>query len=922
MDIPPPVPNNEIEMVDTGKGPWFPMNMEPAQQRKVRNLVLAAKNGDTEQVKEILKTGEVQINSKYKWETPLMVAARSNNMNLCQLLLNHGADCNVSRVMQQTPLWIAASYGNLEVMKLMLDTKGCSQANMNNSLRLCAIMNFLHGCEAMLISGADINAPDSTGCTPLHYAAGSHKEECHESKYWKICNPDSWMHYHGTPFETAELLAMWNANVHTLDSTQSTPLHYACKTGNQDIVKLLIENEADVNAISGNEQKTPLHIAVNNNSAYLVEILLKHPEIKANIVDAEKDTALLTAIQLHNKYLLLQECVRLFLAHEKWAEYMSVAKDVDGSKEIETPMRQLIRLMPDIAALVMDKCIELSCYKDPKHPEFMARFNFAFLDDTYTSKYWMVHRGWNDINNCIEGYENCSETTPVSTLNNKKNDRTDGLFNIGKRITETDGPTTHFSDAEAWNLSDKEHTNKVTPDCDERSFICNNTVMKCKLTSHAKPYTEKRQVVRDNHPLTIACHEKCNLVLGHPLAIALINHKWQSIGSYYFYGGLFIYVAYVAMLTFYVKMTNTHHFTNETINTTDAEVRNGTSDVSVGVVSIILLVISFISIVKDLVSIVVEFPSYLFTFGHWLKMLVYICTCILVLDDGFLSHELKDYPLAAICVFTAWFNILLTMRQLPVIGIFFIMFTRILKNSFIVIFIFFPIIIGFAVTFSILLDFMPLFKGEMSIATVLVMMSGEVEYVDTLTSNNALNPNIRHAGITLTTYVFFIVIVVICLLNLLVGLAVSDVDTLHKESEAEMMSLKAGNVISGEYYFSLLPGRIRKSAACGCLKYQPNKITSCCSAGLTKMRVKKRIWAWFSVFEFNDYRLGATNLMKTLKKEQSTYDMLRRELSNFQNQLHANVFTPHVDSIGIERKSQSKRFVVPGARMLKRQNLQ
>lgn len=66
-----------------------------------------------------------------------------------------------------------------------------------------------------------------------------------------------------------------------------------------------------------------------------------------------------------------QECVRTLLEDERWPALMSVATRRDhGDDVINTPMREMIRQMPDMACLVMTKCIDLSSQKDLKNPEF------------------------------------------------------------------------------------------------------------------------------------------------------------------------------------------------------------------------------------------------------------------------------------------------------------------------------------------------------------------------------------------------------------------------------------------------------------------------------------------------------------------------------------------------------------------------
>ena len=58
-----------------------------------------------------------------------------------------------------------------------------------------------------------------------------------------------------------------------------TPLHYASSMGHSEIVNILLENGADVNAsiiIGTNKDKTPLDFAIQNNNQSVIKILRKH----------------------------------------------------------------------------------------------------------------------------------------------------------------------------------------------------------------------------------------------------------------------------------------------------------------------------------------------------------------------------------------------------------------------------------------------------------------------------------------------------------------------------------------------------------------------------------------------------------------------------------------------------------------------
>ncbi|XP_065579829.1 putative ankyrin repeat protein RF_0381 [Artemia franciscana] len=63
--------------------------------------------------------------------------------------------------------------------------------------------------------------------------------------------------------------------VNTRDKNHKTALHHAVASSRIDIIKLLLQNNADPNALYANHY-TPLHFAVENNNIEAVELLLKH----------------------------------------------------------------------------------------------------------------------------------------------------------------------------------------------------------------------------------------------------------------------------------------------------------------------------------------------------------------------------------------------------------------------------------------------------------------------------------------------------------------------------------------------------------------------------------------------------------------------------------------------------------------------
>lgn len=94
-------------------------------------------------------------------------------------------------------------------------------------------------------------------------------------------------------FETEENVATLKKIVHFLRDyymdyqdveNGETPLHYACKMGNLEMVKILCPFSIGFNAISV-QQMTPLHCACENGRTEVVKFLLDHSQKKGIIIN-------------------------------------------------------------------------------------------------------------------------------------------------------------------------------------------------------------------------------------------------------------------------------------------------------------------------------------------------------------------------------------------------------------------------------------------------------------------------------------------------------------------------------------------------------------------------------------------------------------------------------------------------------------
>lgn len=104
--------------------------------------------------------------------------------------------------------------------------------------------------QNFLGKGLDPSVHDSSGYTPLHYAArNGHKEVC-------------------------QVLLSWKASPNAQTPGGATPLHRAALQGHVDIVSLLLKHGAEP-SISDSDGKTPLHKAAEGQHFSVASVLLK-----------------------------------------------------------------------------------------------------------------------------------------------------------------------------------------------------------------------------------------------------------------------------------------------------------------------------------------------------------------------------------------------------------------------------------------------------------------------------------------------------------------------------------------------------------------------------------------------------------------------------------------------------------------------
>ena len=190
------------------------------RENQSKEIHEAAKNGDLEKVKALLKDNPNLVFSKDDkyGETPLHLAASKGYKELTQLLLANKADVNAKANDGGTPIYIAAQEGHKDVVELLLANKADVNAKGKDGitpLYMAVQDDHKDVVELLLAKGADVNAKRNNGLTPLLYVA-----------------------FKGH-IDVAKLLLAKGADVNAKDNNGLTPLYWAAQAGHKDVVELL-----------------------------------------------------------------------------------------------------------------------------------------------------------------------------------------------------------------------------------------------------------------------------------------------------------------------------------------------------------------------------------------------------------------------------------------------------------------------------------------------------------------------------------------------------------------------------------------------------------------------------------------------------------------------------------------------------------
>ncbi|XP_058459841.1 transient receptor potential cation channel subfamily A member 1 isoform X2 [Malaya genurostris] len=715
--------------------------------------------------------------------TPLHCAAMFDHPEIVDYLVHEGADINALDKENRSPLLLSASRGGWRTVMVLIRLGAdisLKDINSRNVLHLVIINGGRLDDFAKEVSCTQpethllelLNEKDKTGCSPLHYASREgHIRSLENLIRLGACinlknnNNESPLHFaarYGRYNTVRQLLDSEKGSfiINESDGEGLTPLHIASKEGHTRVVQLLLNRGALLHR--DHNGRNPLHLAAMSGYTQTVELLHSVHSHLLDQVDKDGNTALHLASMenkpnavilllslgcklLHNSmdmnaidyaiYYKYPEAALAMATHEeRSAEIMALKSDKHPCVTLA-----LIASMPQVFEAVQDNCItKANCKKDSK--SFYIKYSFH------------VHQ---------------KSQEEVAKMRKKLNDP-------------------------KW---------RPQPLCVVNAMVAHGRVE----------------------------------LLAHPLSQKYLQMKWNSYGKYFHLANLLFYSVFLFFVTLFTSqlMRNgsppSHIPSNETTSheavsdehvlpvpvalmsrtrpfqyityhnstqPTIEEVMTITTTTLVSGVGIIVYIVC--NALREMLQAYQQKWHYLIEPINLISWILYFSALIMVwpmFNDG--RCYSGNFSAASVTVFLSWFNLLLFLQRFDQVGIYVVMFLEILQTLIKVLTVFSILIIAFGLAFYILLskiinpqaNHLSFSSIPMSLMRTFSMMLGEIDFLGTYVQP-FYNSELPFPIASYMILSLFMILMPILLMNLLIGLAVGDIESVRRNAQLKRLAMQ------------------------------------------------------------------------------------------------------------------------------------
>ena len=878
-------------------------------------LHAAIDGGHAAVVEVLLKHGASPLDSKYGHPPPVHMACSQGKLDIVKVMVNHcgpaillkedehgrtplhfsansmrsgklisyitqyDANVNATDDQNRTALHIAVMSGSLTAVQKLLSEGAnpiISDRHGHNALHYAvihqrkAIINYLADLPCALQLCLDRGI--SNECTPVHCALklgygdllvplvsviGDHIEDMRDSKGNSILHLAAGS---GDNVTLESLFTIPNCSklLNEVNDLGTTPLH--CAAAGRDCnkcIKILLEHGATSH--KSHCGSTPFMVACLNGNTLCAKLLHQAFPFQRDWTNDNGNTCLhLAVIGGSHKTVRLALDMGTQIVHNFNEEsfFDLVIKKTDRqcalaaikhdrwqeclnltSPHFAHPMIGLILHMPDIAKQVLDRC-QVSSTLDKAHPEYWESFYFKYV------RLQSVKQGHHEEDIDTE--------------------------------SDTQSDTSSMTDLHIPTINYKGSTKR-------REYI--QPVAKPNLHS-----TEALQAMVKYNRVSL---------LTHPVVLEYLRAKWRDYGRFVYYSAIVVHLLHILFLSIFVAVVplptdssdaNFVSDENGSTNSTQTDYQLTPAAAGIRVITLLLCTINVIPVtayafvigIKGFIIIPNTFNVSQFT--------TILCTYI------FLIPSIPLWPAGAIATFCGWFAVVVSNAM----GLYGTMFLRICRTVLTVMIVTFILLLSFSFSLHLIAFALPDFSTiGYSLFSTFGYMLGEVQYSQIVAAS--ISGSFKFGALVFIFIIVLAVLMSIVMVNLLIGLAVGDIEKIQLNATTEVVTIE---IQMFTHIDAALPTRIRERYDRHCYKTHPNAYRSKLfkHVDLAFKNIKKIFGEHTEVTESKDQYDQAAELA-AIRQQLFNLTGIVRDLRD--REQTRNRFTRHFDSIASEQSLQT-----------------
>ncbi|XP_068755480.1 transient receptor potential cation channel subfamily A member 1-like isoform X1 [Montipora capricornis] len=721
--------------------------------------------------------------------SPLHLAAKTGNLSVVELLVLDGAEINYRDGKLRTPLHSAATFNNCRIVELLLDSGADPEAFDINGMTpylLSVTHGSLDAVRLLLERGVNITATDAVMDSALHLAIQYRKPEMvkmlleMDKDHVLIKMKDNYLRtacHLAAGLETSEILEILLGDVKVCvrerDIKDMIPLHIAAEAGSLDCVLALSKLPEFVSLLNERDERamSPLHLAASHGHTKTCELLISKGS-DVTTTEAKKSTALHLAVKagsLKTVQALLNSLLPSTLNE----------RDLEENTSLHVACRYN---RGDIAQFLLDKGADVTA----RNARSMTCLEIAIeWEYAEAAKTLVRHPRWEEV------LQACPKTgvLPMTQLIEKLPDVAEIVLDNCVAISSL--PPSHKDFSVTFNFR------------------------------HLDP-------TRDCVRFVPAAMAKCKRekLLNHETTQAFLRYKWMVLGRFLTFFNTSLFIVFVIVYSWFA--VNEREKSTLFTNSTSSANYDANSKATAGAIFVFVIV----QLLKEVVQLSWLRLGYFKDATNLIELLMYGMVCVFIIPSFWgkeVYGEEMRWGAGLTGLWLSYTILTLHFRRFGVFGLYITMYREVLWTFVKAISTFLVTLIGFTLAFYILLGHQGNFSSFLfALGKIHVMMVGELGYTDMLVEkiiNNDTVPgtDLLYVPLPLFTGLLFFVFVLmisVVLVNLLVGLAVGDIESIQRTANLRTL---IDDALLIEGIMKSYPAFIRRRVHRNSLTLMPNR---------------------------------------------------------------------------------------------------